>query len=159
MSRANLNSIRRLMGNQWSRRSSSPRPSDDGHRVIISNFRDPLHVCERMQQLQSSNFVHKCTKGGYCLRIKIMPECGGYHRIQFPVKNSPHLHSVLSNENVNGISATLRATVGHSVMPHRATLPFKSALIILHLPAVHILVMIIRLQYCIAYHCNHQIVG
>ena len=38
-------------------------------RAIISIFFHLFTSVERMQQ-QSSNFVHKCTTGGYCLRIK-----------------------------------------------------------------------------------------
>jgi len=65
-----------------------PKPSDFGFktsRVIISNS---LHIC----WTDSANGWHKCSASHDCLQI--LPECGGCHRILFPVRNHLHLHYV-----------------------------------------------------------------
>ena len=83
---------------------SLSKPVDFGFkksRVIISNFRHPPpSISVERMQLQNSNFEHKCTTGGYCLRIKNYAGMRRVSQNRIPVKSYPHLHNVPSNENV-----------------------------------------------------------
>jgi len=79
--------------------NSLSKPVDFGFkgskvRVTGSSFQTfgtPFISVEWMQ-LQSSNFVLKCTTSGYCLRIK---NYAGMRRV-----SRSHLHNALSNVNV-----------------------------------------------------------